>query len=161
MILAEPLQVTLELRGQGRPGFDALTGEGVLEGELGGMEELPAERRLGDAVHGVAHDRQLDGGEVNSDLMGPPRLQPNTEEGVAADQLLDLEMGDGVPRRVRVERSTGRIRAVTTDRGFDSAPPRAWTAAHERGVRPLEGPLPHQFLQPFVCFLRAGHDEQP
>jgi hypothetical protein len=75
----------------------------MLECQLGGVQELAAESGLGDAVDGVADDRQLDRREVYADLMRASSLEPHTEERVAADQLLDLEVGDGVPRRVRVE----------------------------------------------------------
>ena len=41
------------------------------------VEELPDKRRLADAVNGVAGDGQVDGGEVNADLVHPARLEPD------------------------------------------------------------------------------------
>ena len=47
------------------------------------MQELTAERGLGDAVDGVADDRQLDRRQVDADLVGAAGLEADAEERVA------------------------------------------------------------------------------
>src|SRR4051794_40322677 len=44
------------------------------EGELGRVEELPPERRIGAAIDAVADHRQVDRGEMYADLVHPPRF---------------------------------------------------------------------------------------
>ena len=48
------------------------------------MQELAAERRLGDAVDRVADDREVDRGEVDADLVGTAGLEGDAEERVLA-----------------------------------------------------------------------------
>ena len=75
-------------------------------------------------------------------------------------QLGDLEVRDGVLRRVRVERAAGRVAPVAADRRLDPARAGARASLDERQVAALELPRPHQLLEAVVRLLRAGGDEQ-
>ena len=84
------------------------------------MEELPLEPEVArDAVDRVAGDRKLDGLEVDADLVGPPRLEPDVEERVRRQELDDLEERHGVPRGGRIERVAGAVGAIAPDRRLD------------------------------------------
>src|SRR5437879_296 len=77
-----------------------------------------------DPVHRVAGDRKADRGEVNADLMGPARLEPDAQERVPLEQLLELEVRHGGARRIRLERVAEPVVAVAADRRVDRpAPP--------------------------------------
>ena len=52
------------------------------------MQELPSERRLGDAVDGVADDRQVDRGEVDADLVHATGLEPHAQQRVLGQEAL-------------------------------------------------------------------------
>ena len=80
---AERFEVPSEVGRQRRVDLDALLGERVREREAGRMQELAPEGGLGDAVDGVADDREVDRGEVDADLVRPPRLEADVEERVA------------------------------------------------------------------------------
>src|SRR5207249_8461605 len=69
--------------------------------------------------------------EMDTDLVRPAGLERDAEERVAAQQLDDLEMRDGLARRVRVERVARRLAAVAADRRLD--PPRARARSPEIG----------------------------
>ena len=40
---------------------------------------------------------------MDADLVRPPRLEPHPQEGVVSQDLDQLEVRDGIPRRRRVE----------------------------------------------------------
>jgi hypothetical protein len=76
----------------------------VLESETAGMQELPLQAELAwPTIDGVARDRKVDRGEMNADLMRPPGLEANVEEGMAGQRLDELEVRHRVARRIRVE----------------------------------------------------------
>ena len=82
-----------------RLGLDPLAGERMVEGEPRGVQELALEAEVaGDAVDGVAGDRQLDRLEVDADLVRPPRLEPR-------------------PRAARAPSSSSTSNHVTASRG--------------------------------------------
>ena len=124
------------------------------------MEELPLQTRIGDAVDGVADHRQVDRRQVHADLVGPPRLEPHTQQGMRAEQLLHLEVGRRLAWRVRVERPARRILAVAADRRVDPPLPGPRPAADERNVNPFEGAVANQVLQPLVRLLGASDGEE-
>ena len=69
------------------------------------MEELPLEPEFpGTSVDGVARHRQVDRRQVDADLMRAAGLEPDPQQGVATQQLIDLEVRQRVARRVGVER---------------------------------------------------------
>src|SRR5215218_2569341 len=110
----------------------------MCEGELRRMQELPAEARLGDAVDGVAGDRQVDRSEVDPNLVRPPGLKPNAQQRVRVVEALDVEVRDRLAWRVGVERVPEWIGAVAPDRRLDPPRPGSWAAVDERQVRAFE-----------------------
>ena len=98
------------------------------------VQELPPEPVVGHAVDAVADDGQVDRGQVDADLVRPAGLEADVEQRVAAEQPLDLEVRDGVARRVGVERVPRRLAAVAADRRLDPPRARARPAADERQV---------------------------
>jgi diguanylate cyclase (GGDEF)-like protein len=70
-VVEEPREVV----GQRRLDVDPFAGEGMREGELRGVQELPVETRLGHPVDSVTGDRQVDCREVDADLVHPPGLE--------------------------------------------------------------------------------------
>ena len=96
-------------------------GERMREREPRGVQELPSECRLGNAVDRVADDRQVDRREMDADLVHPPCLERDAQQRVIRPEPLDFEMRDRLARRVRVERDAGRIVAVAPDRRLDAS----------------------------------------
>src|SRR5579885_2271390 len=76
-------EVRRELGRERRDGLDPPPGDRVREGELGGVQELPAKRRFRHPVHRIAHDGQVDRGQVDANLVHPPGLEPHPEERLA------------------------------------------------------------------------------
>jgi hypothetical protein len=125
------------------------------------MQELTAELRVGDPVDRIPDDRQLDRRQVDADLVCPPGLEPDSEQGVLRQQSLDLEVCDRVPRGVGVEGLAERIVAVAPDWSLDPASVRAGPPPDECEVAPLDQPFADEVLQPPVGLLGASDDEQP
>ena len=98
---------------------------------------------------------------MHADLVRPPRLERDPQEGVPRQQLLDLEMRHRVARRIGVERLPERVVAVAPDRSVDRAAQRARPSGDERDVLARERARLHELLQPAVRLGRAGDDEQP
>ena len=124
------------------------------------MEELAAQSRVRRAVHRVADDRQADRAEVDADLVRPARLEVDPEQRMLAEQLQQLEVRHRVARAVRVQGLAGRVAAVAPERRLDAAFPRAWAAADERRVGPLEAVGLDELLQALVRLVRPRDDEQ-
>jgi hypothetical protein len=80
---------------------------------------------------------------------------------VPRQELHDLEVRDRLARRVGVERHARRLAPVAADRRLDPSAARARAAPHERQVLPLDLALTQRRLEPLVCLVRAGHDQQP
>src|SRR5579862_5567168 len=133
-------EIVLELARKRGFELEPLACERVVEAEAAGVQELAPEAVVRDAVDRVADDRQVDRGQVDADLVHPPRLEPDGEERVLWVDLLDLEVRDGLARRLAVERDQGRVRPVPADRGLDPAGARGRPAADEGRVAPLEPP---------------------
>src|SRR5436305_14909147 len=74
-----------EVRGQLGADVDLGPGDRMLEPEPARVEELALEAEVaGDPVDEIAADGQVDRLQVNPDLVRPPRLEPDVEEGVIA-----------------------------------------------------------------------------
>ncbi len=131
------------------------------EPEPVGVQELPLEAEVArDTVDGVAADRQPDRLEMDANLVRAPRLEAHLEERAAAEGLLHLEPGDGVARRLGVERVTRAVAAVATDRRLDPPGARPRCAQHESEVAALHPSFPDRLGQARVRLLRAGDDQQ-
>ena len=83
------------------------------ERQRGCVEELPAERRLGHAVDGVTDDREIDRGEMDADLVHPPRLQAHLEQCVRVQatktsKCVTASRGDSLSSEIRVGSSRSR-----------------------------------------------------
>ena len=121
------------------------------EGEPGRVEELPPEPELtGAAVERVAGHRQVDRLEVHADLMRAAGLQGNPQERMATEQLVDLEVGHRLARRVGVERLPERIVPVAADRSVDRPATRPRPPDDERDVLARELARLHEVLEPPV-----------
>src|SRR5204863_109907 len=82
--------------------LQALARDRVREREPRGVEELALEAEVaGTAVHRIARDREADRLEMDADLVRAAGLERDAEERVAAQQLDDLEMRQGLERRAR------------------------------------------------------------
>lgn len=125
------------------------------------MEELAAEPQAGHPVDGVARHGQIDRCEMNPDLVRSPRLQAHAQQRMLRKRLLDGEVRERVPRRVRLERPSCRIAPVAADRSLDRSPPRTGSASDEREVLPFHTSAAHEALEPAVRILATGDDEQP
>src|SRR5213079_338053 len=93
-----------EVRRQGRLHLDVSAGERMREGEACRVQELPLQAELArPPVDGIARDGEIDRGQVHTDLMRPPRLEADVEEGVPPQRLDELKMGHRVARSIRIE----------------------------------------------------------
>jgi diguanylate cyclase (GGDEF)-like protein len=72
---AKAVEVPRKVVGQRRLDIDALAGEGMRKRELRGMQELPGQTRLGDAIDSVTGDGQIDCRQVDADLVHPAGLE--------------------------------------------------------------------------------------
>src|SRR5439155_22423363 len=121
-----------ELRRERRLRLDPGAAERMLEREPGGMEELTLEAELArSAIDRVTRDGQVDGSEVDADLVGSSRLEPDVQQRVARQQLDEVEMRDRVAGRVGVERVPQSIAPVAADRSLDPARARARMADYD------------------------------
>src|SRR5947207_8046633 len=75
-------------------------------------------------------------------------------------QLLDVEVRDGVARRLGVERLPERVVPVAADRRLDRPSPGARPADDEREVLARQPAPAHELAQTAVRLGRAGDDEQ-
>jgi hypothetical protein len=125
------------------------------------VEELPVETEVAaDAVGRVACDGEADRRKVNADLVHTPGFEADAEECMSREQLLELEVCDGLARCVCVERLTRRVAAVTADRCLDPPGARPRLAPDEGDVLTLERTVADELLEAFVRLLRARHDEE-
>jgi len=152
--------VGLQLGRERRGDVDPRLRERMSERKVRRVQELASKGRLGDAVDGVTDHGQVDGGKVDTDLVSAAGLEPNPQERVPADQLLDLEVRRRVAGAIAVERLTRGIGSVTADRGLDPALPRTRPPADEREVRPFEVPPADEVPQALVRLARPGDDEE-
>src|SRR5215212_2720431 len=134
----------------------------MLEREARRVQELPLQAEVSrHAVLRVAADGEADRAKVNADLVRAPRLEADAEERVLAQQLDDVEMRDGLARRIGVERPLERVAAVAADRRVDRAATRARPALHERDVLTLELAPPDELDEALERLVALRHDEQP
>ncbi len=165
-----------EVRRERRGDVDRRARYGMGKGETGGVQELPLEPEVqgwkrrrrsrrrpahrprgcaapGNAVHRVASDGKVDRREMHPDLVRPPGLEPDKEERVPRQKLLELEVRHGRTRRGRVERVAEPVVPVAADRRVDRPAPRPRPAGDEREVLACQCPAPHEPLQPLVRLL--------
>src|SRR5438105_9609926 len=115
-----------EVGRQRRGHVDVLARHRMRERETRGMQELPVQPELaGAAVDGVAGNREVDRRQVHPDLVRSSGLEPDPQQRVAPQQLLDLEVRHGGSGRIGVERVAQRVVPVPPDRRVDRAGPRA------------------------------------
>lgn len=79
--VAEVMEELGEVLGRFGLEGDALLGVGVVEGEGVGVEGLSVDEGGGEAVDGVAGDGEVDGGEVDADLVSASGDESALEEG--------------------------------------------------------------------------------
>src|SRR5204863_9691103 len=84
----------------------------------------------GDSVDRVAGHGKVDRREMDADLMRPAGLEPDAQERVALEELLELEVRHGRARLIRVERVPETVVPVAADRRVDRPASRA-RPAHE------------------------------
>src|SRR4029453_18490546 len=158
-ILAKLVEIPAQLGGKRRLGFHPFAGEGMCERQPGGVQELPSEGRLRAAVDGVADDRKADRAQVDADLMGSSRLEPDAQERVLIELLEELEVRHGVAWSLGVERLAGRIAAVPADRRLDAPCSGSRPAAGQGQGRSLQPTPLYEPLEPLVRLLRPGDDQ--
>ena len=125
------------------------------------MEKLTAESGLRSSVDRIADDREIDRRQMDANLVRPPRLEPDTQERVAWQHALDLEVRDGTPRRVRIERHAHRVIAVTADRCLDPPATRRGTASDEGEIGALEVVRANKLGKLTMCLVGSGDHHQP
>ena len=131
------------------------------KGKPCGVEELPFEPEVAfDAVGRIAGDGKVDRGEVDPDLMGAAGHEARPEKGVTGEELNELEIGDRLTGRSRVEGHPGRITPVAADRSLDPTSARAGPAPYEHEVFADQLAPAQQPLQTPVRLLRACDYEQ-
>jgi hypothetical protein len=130
------------------------------EAQTVGVEKLPPELAIRNTVDGVADDREVDRREVNPNLMCSTGLESDREQCVLRQELVHLEMRDGLPRFVRVERPAKGVVAVTADRGVDAPAARARPTADEGNVVALQPTLAHELLEEAVRLLGPSDDQE-
>ncbi len=91
-----------------------------------------------DTVQGIARYGKVDRGQVDPDLVCPPRLQRDVEERMLRRRLHDLEVGHGLAGLVGVERTPRRVAARAADRSVDPTRARARMPSHQRQVSALD-----------------------
>ena len=81
--LAGVRQSGFEVGRERRGNLDRGSRHRMLEGEPACVQKLPLEPEIpGPAVQGVARDGQVDGGEMDADLMRPPGLEGDAQQRV-------------------------------------------------------------------------------
>src|SRR5262245_22230109 len=112
-----------EIRGevvrQRRFDLDSLARERVRERKSVRVQELAPELLVRNAVDAVSHDREVDRGQMDADLVRPAGLEAHIQDCVGAEQLVDLEVRDRLARRVRVQRTARGVVPVAADRRVD------------------------------------------
>src|SRR6186997_3554599 len=104
LAVARSRESILELGRERRLDVEKFPGERMVEPQCIGMQELPAEPEIAPhAVRRVSRDRQVDGREMDSDLVRSARFEPDVEERALRHQLAHLEQRHGSTRLVGVE----------------------------------------------------------
>jgi len=136
----------------------------VVEGQSEGVEEEPprSEATVGRAVTGVADDRVTDGGQVHADLMGPPTLQRELEQGGRALPAAPLQHGVRRARRLSTgsDRHLRRRARGPSDRRLHLTSLFVDMALHQRQVTTLHRPGGQLVDERCVRGRRARHRKQ-
>jgi hypothetical protein len=150
----------LQLSGKLGGDIDGLARDGVGKREPARVEKLPLEAQPWHAVCPVSHHGKADRGQVDADLVRAARLEPNPQQRVLRQDVLDVEVRDGVARRAGVDGLPRRIISVAADGRLDSPATRTRPAPDERKVLAFERAPPDEALQAGEGILAAGDDEQ-
>ena len=114
------------------------------------------------AVAGVAEHRMADGGKVDPDLMGAPRLQPAVQQGDVEGPV--VAMFDLITRPrlspPRPHRHPGRVGLRPLDRGVDEALVLLHRPPHQGRVAPLHGARGQLGHEVGPRHAGPGHDEE-
>ena len=87
-------------------------------------------------------------------------LEPNTQQRVLRQDVLDVEVRHGIARRTGVEGLPRRIISVAADGRLDPPATRTRPAPDERKVLAFERAPPDEALQAVEGLLAASDDEQ-
>ena len=94
------------------------------------------------AIAWVADQRMADRREVGANLMRAPGLETRLHQGVAVQQLEDLEVGTGRTRCTAANRATLRRPVVTPQGCIDGAGSGPGMALDQRRIDPLPPGVP-------------------
>ena len=125
-----------------------------------GVEGRPGDQvRVLFPVQPVPCQGAADGGHVHPELMGPPCLRPQPQEGQAAFRSKYLIVGDG-PGTVRPDAPAHHRIRVPADGGVDSAGFRIRTADAHRPVLPAKPLRVERVPEPVVDVAALGYHHQ-
>jgi hypothetical protein len=124
------------------------------------VEKLPLEAQPRNAVCAVSHHGKADCSQVDADLVRSARFEPNPQQRVPRQEVLDIEVRDGVARRARIDGLPRRITSVAADGRLDPPAARPRPAPDERKVLTFERAPTNEALQAREGLLAAGDDEQ-
>lgn len=144
---------------------------GVRQLEPPGVQHLAAgprgpggQRRAvarGRAVDRIARDGAADRGEVDADLVRPPRVQAQAQQRRGAEVLRDLVVGPRGLAAARDERHLLAVSRASADRAFERPARRLGDAARERQIRLADGAGLERGLQRRERGVRLGDREEP
>jgi len=152
---AEVGEEALEGGGERGREFKPRAGDRVSEAQGGGVKreavEVPHKAaKLGilkspcdatAAVGFIADHGEAEVGEVDANLMGPPRAEPGFKEGEAVKGFQHCEVGDGsFPLPNRSHRHAEAVARVASDRGFDHPLTVRKPAVDESEILSLDAP---------------------
>ena len=93
----------------------------MVESEAGRVQKLSLESEVAyNPVDRIARDWQIDGGQMDADLVRPPRLEANSKQRVAREEFEDVEVRHSLTGRGRVEGDSRRVGAVSAYRSLDT-----------------------------------------
>ncbi len=150
----------MQLSGKLGGDIDGLAGDRMREREPARVQELPLETQPRHAVRPVSHHGELDRSQVDADLVRAARLEPDAQQRMLRQDLLDVEVGHGVARRGGVEGLPRRIAPVAANGRLDPPAARVRPAPDEREILAFERAPPNEALQATEGLLAAGDDEQ-
>jgi hypothetical protein len=123
----------------------------MVEGEPRCVKELPLEAEIArDAVERITGDGEVDRGEMHANLVRTACFEPNAQERVLWQELLELEMRHGGARRGGVERVPDPLVPVAADRGVDRPAARTRFPHDEPEIFTRQRSAPDEPLQPLV-----------
>src|SRR5215470_9560522 len=157
--------------GQWRREVDALARRRMDEGQPGrvkgnaaqALDQLAGNRvaALAPAIGHVSDQGMAEGSEVDTDLMGTPRLETALEVGHPAETLENLEARDGALARARTShRHADPGARVARDRSVDHALGPLHDSVSEAEIAARHGPPAELRGEGIVGHARLGEDDQ-